>query len=150
MTWSRFPGSYRGPETETHAPGSREPLAHVSTGGQVAPTPSVTVTWRRRTGWGSTGLAMPPAATLPSLPPQQPALESGPQGENRETEGASPPGPIPGSRPWLPFQAQGLGGNQHSSQPRPASWGQSRSHSGGLGWRGQLKAELQCLATWMS
>lgn len=37
-----------------------------------------------------------------------------------------------------------------ATYPRPAPWGQSRSHSGGLGWRGQGDAGLQFLATGMS
>ena len=63
----------------------------------------------------------------PHTPPQQPALESGPQGENRETEGASPPGPTLGSGLRLLFQAWGLGdswhGTAHSHLPKASTLG---------------------------
>lgn len=49
------------------------------------------------------------------------------------------------------FRPRGLGvvdlAQLTATYPRPAPWGQNRSHSGGLGSQGQGEAGLQCLAT---
>ena len=106
-------------------------------------------------GWGSTGLAMPPGShlaltrPLSSLPWNQVPMvrterqrEQAPQGRPQALDCGSC------------FRPGGLGtvgmAQLTATYPRLAPWGQSRSHSGGLGWRGQGEAGLQFLATGMS
>ena len=77
----------------------------------MAPTPSVTATWRRRTGWGSTGLAVPPAATLPSLPPSSLPWNQVPKVRTEKQREQAPQG-----------RSQAL---DRGSRFRPGAWGRS-------------------------
>ena len=110
----------------------------------MAPTPSVTATWRRRTGWGSTGLAVPPAATLPSLPPSSLPWNQVPKVRTEKQREQAPQGQSQALDRGSRFRPRGLGaiGTAHSQGQHPGD----KAGATPVAWGGEDSSRQSCSA----